>query len=295
MRGVDVFATELTSNVNVPIEGSIVLERQTAEATSPNAASVSCTASDVPSQAQSAKGGEGSIACASGASGNASSPLPSLFATPFTNYQLNPSSSAVDSVPTGAITLVSPSSTDLAGNPRVVDGNGDCIPVQDRGALELQGHSAPCPTPAKRTTKPPPPNPVRRVLTALTISPSSFSAAPSGATLSARKHKHKYGAKISYLDSQAGTSTFTVLMPVAGRTQGRSCRKPGKANRHGRRCTFYKALGSFTHTDTAGANSLHFSGRLRGRKLAKGGYRLQAVPTDAAGNGAAVTRSFTIR
>jgi hypothetical protein len=62
-----------------------------------------------------------------------------------------------------------------------------------------------------------------------------------------------------------------------------------------KRCTIYKALGSFTHTDTAGANSFHFSGRLNEKKLAKGSYRLQAVPHDAAGNGAAVSVKFTIK
>jgi hypothetical protein len=41
--------------------------------------------------------------------------------------------------------------------------------------------------------------------------------------------------------------------------------------------------GSFTHQDVAGANKLGFSGRLNGRALAKGAYRLTDVAKNAAG------------
>jgi hypothetical protein len=293
-------STEPGATTKVSIQGSIVLEKQASIVEAGDTGSIACSYSAVPSQVQAAGSGSGGIACASGTNGNTeANPLSSLFPEPLSGYQLSPSSSAVDSVPASAVTLpfgLTPSTTDLAGNPRVVDGNGDCIAIQDKGALELQGHSAPCPMPPPVKTSTSAPKPLAGVITALTISPNAFSAAPKGATISrAKKAKKKYGAKISYRDSQAGTTTFTVLMPVTGRTQGRSCRKPSKANRHGRRCTLYKALGTFTHADVAGLNSLHFSGRLRGKKLAKGSYRLQAVPNDAAGNGAAVSVKFTIK
>jgi hypothetical protein len=142
---------------------------------------------------------------------------------------------------------------------------------------------------------PPLPRPEPGSITGFAISPNAFFAAPSGATISKKKAKKKYGATVSYKDSQAATTTFTVLKPSSGRTQGKSCRKPSKANKHGKRCTLYTVIGSFTHTDTAGANKLHFSGRLKGRKLAKGSYRLQAVAHNAAGNGRAVSKEFKIR
>jgi hypothetical protein len=47
--------------------------------------------------------------------------------------------------------------------------------------------------------------------------------------------------------------------------------------------------------DVAGANSVRFSGRLKGKALAKGAYKLQAVPRTAAGGGATVSKSFTIK
>jgi len=297
--GVSDLASNKASTANVNIEGSILLEPQRALlGVGAKAATVTCTYSDVPSQAQAATATEGAINCANGASGNTTTnPLESLFSAPVGSYGLNPSSSAVDSVPAGAITLpfgFTPSTTDLAGNPRVVDGNGDCVAVQDKGAFELQGHAVACPVAAPAVV--PAPKPVAGVISALTISPSAFFAAPKGATISAAAAaKKKYGATISYRDSQLATTTFTVLRPIAGRKQGKSCKRPSRSNRRGKRCTLYVAAGSFTHADKAGKNGLHFSGRLKGRKLARGAYRLQAVPRDAAGNGAAVLKGFTIR
>jgi hypothetical protein len=290
----DIFAGSEGVGANARIEGSILADPQTAIiAKSGDEMTATCVDSDVPNQKQAGNGSTtGSINCANGENGNTSSTPASLFVAPGSNYQLNPSSTAVDSVPAGAISLpfgLAPSTTDLAGNPRVVDGNGDCVPVQDKGAFELQGHSAACPGP-------PPAKPIAGAITGLTISPSSFFAAPSGATISkAGKSKKTYGATVGYGDSQVATTTFTVLGETSGRIQGKSCKKPSKSNKHGKHCTIYTAIGSFTHTDTAGANKLHFSGRLKGKKLAKGSYRLQAVPHNAAGNGKAVSGEFKIK
>ncbi|HXD54127.1 MAG TPA: hypothetical protein VN618_05185 [Solirubrobacteraceae bacterium] len=287
-----------TSAASVAIQGSIVLEPQVAQTLTGAKASVSCAYSDAPLQTQAETPSLGAIGCGASSPGEAEpGPLPALFALatePISAYGLLAGSPAVDAVPAGALPLpfgIVASSTDLAGAARVVDGNGDCAAAQDKGALELQGHSAPCkaiPGPGK-----PSPTPVPGTITGLALSPSSFFAAPKGATVSAAKRR--YGTKISWRDTQAGTTTFTVLIPVAGRRQGHSCKKPSKANKHGRKCTFLRALGEFTHSDVAGADSLHFSGRLHGRKLARGSYSLRAVPHDAAGNGKGATRAFTIK
>ncbi len=297
-HGVAVESAGTASVANVNIEGSIVLEPQTANTGPGDTANISCTYSDVPNQTQAAAGTEGAINCANGTSGDATTePLTSLFSVPIANYALLPSSSAIDSVPASAISLpfgITPSTTDLAGNPRVVDGNGDCVAVQDKGALELQAHPVAC-------LAPPPPSPpakaVLGILGHLRISPSSFFAAPSGASISkaSKKAKKSYGTSVSYSDSQAATTTFTVLSEISGRKQGKSCAKPSKANKHGKSCTILKAIGSFAHTDTVGANKFHFSGRLGGKQLPKGSYKLQAVPHNAAGNGAATSVTFKIK
>ena len=148
--GVEAVSSALSgSSAKVVIQGSIVLEKQIASFSPGDATSIGCSYSALPSQSQTAGAGAGAIACTSGSSGNTeASPLSSLFPEPLSGYGLSPSSSAVDSVPASALPLpagITPSTTDAAGHPRVVDGNGDCAAVQDKGALELQGHSAPCP------------------------------------------------------------------------------------------------------------------------------------------------------
>ena len=233
---------------NVDVEGSIMLEPSAAVSEEGGQASIACSYSAVPSQSVAANGVEGPVSCASGANGNTNltNELPSLFSEPLSNYALNPASAAIDSVPSSALTLpagISASTTDLAGNPRTVQvgTNGVCAPYQDRGALELTAQASLCTPapPAPSSTGPAPTvKPLLGVLTALTLSPSSFHPAPSGATISsaAKKPKRKYGTKISYRDTQAATTVFTALRESAGRMQGKSCKKPSTKNKHGKRC-----------------------------------------------------------
>ncbi len=312
------------SVANAQVQGSILMDPQTATGAGEGQLSIACSYSDVPSQKQASALGGGEIDCADGENGNTTSTPSSLFVAPGTDYELLPGSSAIDSVPASAISLpfgLTPSPTDVAGNPRVMDGNGDCVAVQDKGALELQGHSAACPPghtpplvacpespgvcaplvvcPTSSGSCPPghPLVPLVPVITALKVTPSSFFAAPSGATISKTSKtttKKTYGTTIAYSDSQAATTTFTVLSETPGNMQGKSCRKPSKSNKHGKRCTILKTIGGFTHTDTAGANKLRFSGRLGAKKLAKGSYKLQAVPRGVAGSGVTVSTGFKI-
>ena len=277
---------------DVSVQGSIVLGSDTASESTGDTAAISCSYSVAPSQAQTAGAGAGTIGCASGAGGNSEiGPLAALFAEPLSAYQLNPSSTAVDSIPAGAIALpfgFTPSSTDLAGNPRVWPGRGDCTALQDKGALELQGHAAgTCAVQVPALTPSP-------AISDLTISPRAFFAAPSGPTAAAAR-KRQYGAKVSYRDSQLATTTFAVLRESAGRRQGKACRRPSRKNRHAGHCTILTIVGSFTRADRAGADSFHFSGRIKARRLAPAVYELQAVPHDAAGTGKATIRAFTIR
>jgi hypothetical protein len=301
VTGIEAIAkTSPGSVANVTIQGSIVLEKQTASAATGDQAIVNCAYSAAPSQAQSAGGGTGAINCSTGANGNTEvSPLSALFPEPLSGYLLSPSSGALDSVPESAIALpfgLTPSTTDLEGHTRFEDVGCSTVPVQDKGALELQGHAAGCPSTTTSTTTTPS-KPLVGVLSALSISPDAFLPAPSGPTVSAtaaNKRKKKYGTTISYRDSQVATTAFTVLRESAGRKRGKSCKKPSTKNEHGKRCTLLTKVGSFTHADRAATNSLHFSGRLNGKKLPPGTYELQAVAHDAAGNGATVEKGFKI-
>ena len=302
VEGIHAFAANLNSIANVNIEGSILFEQQFSEV-GPGAKEVNvrCDYSDVPSQAQAAAPvpGDGTIACQNGEAGNSNlETLTSLFTAPVTSYGLNPASPAVNSVPSSAIVLPageSASPTDLAGNPRTVQigSNGVCSSFQDRGALQVPGQGSNCP-PAKAVTPPAPvAAAVAGVISGLTLSPSTFYPAPSGATISVSK---QYGTQVSYRDSQAATTTFTVLSESAGRKQGRSCERPSRRNTRGKHCTILTSAGTFTHSDAASARvKLHFSGRVKGKRLPAGHYRLRAVAHDAAGNGAAAFAAFTIR
>jgi hypothetical protein len=274
--------TEHGAATSANVLGSILVEPQKADG---EGSAISCAYSDLPNQAQAPSSTLGAISCATGLNGDTSTAPASLFATPTLGLGLAPGSVAIDSVPASVIALpfgFTPSPTDLVGQPRDVDGNGDCVAVQDRGAVELQGHAAPCP-------------PVKGAITDLKLSPAAFLAAPSGAAVAAKTRKPKYGTTITYVDSQVAETTFTVIAHEPGRRVGGSCKKPSKTNRKHKSCVRVVTLGSFVHKDVAGANSLRFTGRLKGRKLAERGYLLQAVPSNAAGAGATVSRSFTIK
>jgi len=111
----------------------------------------------------------------------------------------------------------------------------------------------------------------------------AFRAARKGGSI-ARK-KPPVGTRVRYRLSEAVTAKFTVERAETGREKGHTCVAPNRHNRHARRCTRYRRLkGSFSHNGKAGLNSFRFTGRLRGKRLRPGRYRLVMVATDAAGN-----------
>ena len=116
----------------------------------------------------------------------------------------------------------------------------------------------------------------------LTLKPTAFAAFPSGPSVRGARAR---GTRVSYRLSEAATATFRVQRALAGRRVRGRCVRPTRANRGKPRCTRYRTLrGSFSHTGTPGLNRFRFSGRLAGRKLRPGHYRLVAVAEDAAAN-----------
>ena len=54
-------------------------------------------------------------------------------------------------------------------------------------------------------------------------------------------------------------------------------------------------IATFTHSDTAGANSFHVTGHVNGRPLKPGGYQLQAIASNAGGlTSKPVATSFSV-
>ena len=118
---------------------------------------------------------------------------------------------------------------------------------------------------------------LRPVLSAFTIRPSAFRFRVGSTTISFRL-------------SEAARVTFTFERVLPGRRLGGRCVAPGRRTRRARRCTRYLRVGSISRASAAGPNSLRFSGRLRGRALPVGAYRLTATGVDPAGN-----RSLPVR
>jgi hypothetical protein len=113
---------------------------------------------------------------------------------------------------------------------------------------------------------------VAPALTRLALSPARFAA--------------RRGTSVAYRLSEAARVRFTVERAVPGVRSGRRCRPlRGRPRAGAKRCTAHRVLrGSFRDDGSLGLNRVRFAGRLRGRTLAPGAYRLVAIARDAAGN-----------
>jgi hypothetical protein len=131
------------------------------------------------------------------------------------------------------------------------------------------------------------------LISGVTVKPSSFRAAPSGpSSLAARAH---YGAIVGYTLNEPAVVRFTITQALPGRRSGGRCAKPSKANRRGHACTRLVAVpGALSLSAGTGASRFRFTGRLRGRRLKPGGYRLLAMPTAGGRPGRPAVASFRI-
>jgi hypothetical protein len=148
-------------------------------------------------------------------------------------------------------------SLDLAGNPRSL------AAAPDIGAFEVVPPSV-LPLAAGE-------------IQSLSLAPHKFRAAGAGEAIisAAKKAKAPIGATVTYSLSTAATVTFSVERRLPGRKLGKRCVKQTKANRTKRKCSRFKPVkGSFTHSGQAGAKSFKFSGRIGGKGLKPGSYRL---------------------
>ena len=135
-------------------------------------------------------------------------------------------------------------------------------------------------------------------VSALKLSPRAFPAAPRGAsaTAAAARKRRRTGTTVAFTLNEAATVRFAVARPAPGRrASGGRCVKPTKHNRRAKRCTRLVTLAvSFTRAGSLGANRLHFTGRVRHRKLKPGSYRLVATPGTGALKGKATRAAFRI-
>jgi hypothetical protein len=127
------------------------------------------------------------------------------------------------------------------------------------------------------------------------LSDPRFRAAPSGPSATAAAVK-KVGTVVAYKLDRSATVRFTVERPSKGRAGKKGkCDKPTSKNKKKKACTRWTAVkGSFTRTGVVGVNRFKFTGRMAGKKLAPGRYRLAATPTAAGRKGTTATVAFTI-
>jgi hypothetical protein len=128
------------------------------------------------------------------------------------------------------------------------------------------------------------------------VFPTSFPAASSGPSAAAAR---KFGTKVTFTLDQAANVRFTIQQPRPGRRvkhgKKTTCDLPTKKNAKRKRCTRLVTLkGSFARAGLAGTNTFHFTGRLNGKSLRPGKYKLVATPTANGQIGRAATAAFRI-
>ncbi len=219
------------------------------------------------------------------ANGNTAATAAETFVNPFAgDYHLKPGSPAVDGAASELSANESP--TDLEGNPRLLDGNRDCLARIDRGAYELTGQAADpatCQPVQPPVGKPPVGNPPAidppPVLDRVSLSPRRFRA--KGA---------KRGTRVRFRLSEAAKVTMTIERVLAGRRQGNACRAPSRRNRRAKKCARYLKVGALAYSAKKGSSSIAFSGRLGRRTLTPGGYRARLRARDKSGKKSAERR-----
>jgi hypothetical protein len=137
--------------------------------------------------------------------------------------------------------------------------------------------------------------PVLAAASRASIFPRSFRAAPGGPSTRAAR-RVIYGARVTYTLNQAARVRFTVARELPGRrTRRGTCVRPTRANRLARRCIRRLPVrGSFTLNGRSGRNAFRFMGRIGGRRLTPGNYRLTATPTANGRRGRATSVGFRI-
>jgi hypothetical protein len=162
------------------------------------------------------------------------------------------------------------------------------------------------PQPSPSPSSPPPPP----ALTALTLSPATFTAAKRGLAVT---RAGRSGTSLRFRLSRSATVEFRVMGPrLPGPSLPRTTSSRGSAPEAQRehaplsggevgRSTVraplvYREIGRFSVRGRRGPNRLRFTGRLRGRALPVGLYRLTAQATDGDGLASpAATAAFRVK
>ena len=202
-----------------------------------------------------------------------------LFKNALTDLSLQAGSPLIDG---GDPSVVTAGETDLAGNPRSLDSNKDCIPAPEIGAYEITGNElATCPQTATEpgtgsgpgtgtpTGDQPPAIPavvdvVAPLLGRASFAPARFAVAKATTPLSAATRRVRRGSSLRFTLSERADVTIVIQRRV-----GRRWRKAATLLRKGM---------------APGTVRVRFTGRIRKRPLRPGRYRALVTAKDQAGN-----------
>ena len=107
--------------------------------------------------------------------------------------------------------------------------------------------------------------------------------------------KGKAGTTFRYALNEKAKVNLKIERKLPGRLVGRKCKKPTSANKGRKKCSRFVKAGSRKGTGKVGINKVSFNGKLKGRPLLPGAYRLTAVATDSAqGRSAPRTAAFRV-
>ncbi|MEX0992770.1 MAG: hypothetical protein WDZ37_02125 [Solirubrobacterales bacterium] len=121
------------------------------------------------------------------------------------------------------------------------------------------------------------------------------SSPPTIGKLAPGRISSRLGGPFNFVLSESATVSFTIEKRALGREVKRKCKRQTKKNRKKKVCRYYAPVGSVSASGTAGANAFKFSGKISGKTLKPGPYRMTAVAKDAAGNKSkAVTVVFAV-
>jgi glycerophosphoryl diester phosphodiesterase len=137
---------------------------------------------------------------------------------------------------------------------------------------------------------------LRLTLRGLRLSRHRFRSARRGRAVAPRGRRlgRRVGTRVRYRLGSPATVTFRVQRArrARGRLVGGRCVRRTRGNAGRRRCIRYRTLrGKFTHRGGEGVNRFRWTGRLRGRRLRPGRYRLLARARSDAGARSKQTRA----
>ena len=183
--------------------------------------------------------------------------------------------------------------TDLAGNPRILASRltcGSAAPaVVDMGAFEATFHGPP---PGCPLVVPPTPTPT---VTSVSQSASKWLESNHLATITKVRHKLPVGTAFKFTLSEPATVDFSFQHSATGRKVSTRCVAKTKRNARKRHCTFTTTPGTMTFAGHAGANTVHFYGRVNPHtKLKPGSYTLIITATAAGKTSSPAKLRFTI-